>query len=85
MPKSLYSPELKALLEILRMRRQAAGVSQQELAKRLERTQSFVTKVETGERKLEIAEYLLWCRALGFSPSKLLADVEAAINVAQHP
>ncbi|MBB6124594.1 helix-turn-helix domain-containing protein [Sphingobium subterraneum] len=78
MVKSLYSPELGALLEILRARRQSAGISQHELAKRLGRSQSYVTKVETGERKLEVVEYLAWCRALGLPASGLLDEVEAA-------
>ena len=76
MPKSLHSPSLNKLLSLLRELRAEAGLSQQALAEKLERTQSFVTKVETGERKLEVLEFVAWCRALKASPSAIIEKVE---------
>lgn len=45
--------------------REAANVNQTELAKRLGRTQSFVSNYERGQRRLDVPEFILICRALG--------------------
>jgi transcriptional regulator with XRE-family HTH domain len=43
------------------------GLTQSELATRLEVTQSRVSKVEQGERRLDLVELQEWCSALGIS------------------
>lgn len=45
--------------------RKESGLSQQELADRLKRPQSFVSKYERGERKLDFIETVEICEALG--------------------
>ncbi len=76
MKKSIYSPEQVELLRLLREKRKGAGVSQIELAKRLGRSQSFVSKYESGELRLDLVELNLICRALGVSLSSFVRQFE---------
>ncbi len=63
--EKLYSPaDRDKLLALLRQVRVEAGIGQQQLADRLGRPQSFVSKYETGERRLDILELREVCRAL---------------------
>ncbi len=64
--------------KILRSARQKAGLTQADLAAKLHRPQSFVAKVESGERKLEMIEFIEYANILGADPGKL---VEALLSV----
>jgi len=57
----------KALQSLLRQIRKEAGLSQQELADLLEKPQSFVSKYESGERRLDILELRQICQHIGIS------------------
>jgi transcriptional regulator with XRE-family HTH domain len=57
--------------------RKQAGVTQAQLARKLGRPQSFVSKYELGERRLDIIEFLDVAAALSISPARLLAELEA--------
>jgi hypothetical protein len=70
----LYSTALAGLIAA----RKAAALTQIELAKTLGRPQSFVSKYEAGERRLDVAEYLAISRAIGADPYKLLKRAEAS-------
>ena len=52
--------------------RKKAGLTQQELAKRLRRPQSFVAKYEGGERRIDIVEFLWLVRAMKADPTVVL-------------
>ena len=69
MPKSIYDPEYRKIIDVLRDARTGLGMSQQVLADRLKRPQSFVAKVEGYERRLDVAEFIQVCRALGVEPA----------------
>lgn len=56
MSKSVYSKEYRTLLERLRQARLGAGLTQQQVAKLLRKPQSFVSKSELGERRLDPVE-----------------------------
>jgi len=66
MPKS-FRVESEKLAALLRTVRSQAGVTQAELARRLKLPQSFVSKYESGERRLDLVELRQICRALGIS------------------
>lgn len=70
----------KFLGRILRERREAAGLRQDELATKLGVPQSFVSKCETGERRVDVVELTAIARALGVPPAALLAEYERAAN-----
>ena len=53
---SIYSKEYKAFLGRLRQARIAAGLTQAEVATRLGRPQSYVSKCESGERRVDVIE-----------------------------
>lgn len=57
--------------------RQSAALTQTALAKKLGRPQSFVSKFERGERRLDVIEFLDVAEALGIDPHRLMRDVEA--------
>lgn len=54
--KSIYSEEYRRLCAVLRELRQEAGLTQVEVAMRLDVPQSFVSKYESGERRLDLVE-----------------------------
>jgi transcriptional regulator with XRE-family HTH domain len=64
MEKSLYSDNQKKLLELLRELREEAKLRQEDVAEALEVPQSFVSKYESGERRLDILELRAVCQVL---------------------
>jgi transcriptional regulator with XRE-family HTH domain len=70
----LYDHALAQLVEA----RKKAGITQADLALKLERPQSFVAKYEGRERRLDVAEYLQIARELGADPFKMLRASEKA-------
>ena len=56
MEKSIFSAGHARLLRVLRQVREKAGLTQIQLAKKLGKPQSFVSKYETGERRLDLLE-----------------------------
>lgn len=63
MTKTLRTPEHVYLCQRLRQVRLDAGLTQADLAERLEKPQSFVAKVETQERRLDVIEFAKWMMA----------------------
>jgi transcriptional regulator with XRE-family HTH domain len=70
--KSVHSPEQLALRELLIAARDKAGLTQQKLAKRLGKPQSFVAKYEGGERRLDVVEFIVIAREIGADPLRIL-------------
>ena len=67
-PKTLRSSEQLQFIALLRRARKAAGLTQQELADKLDRPQSFVAKYENGERRIDVIEFVaLAGRECGFA------------------
>jgi transcriptional regulator with XRE-family HTH domain len=58
--------------------RKSANLTQAELAKRLSRPQSFVSKYERGERRLDVVEFLEVAEALGMDPANLIKELDSA-------
>jgi transcriptional regulator with XRE-family HTH domain len=78
--KSIHTPEHKKLLTLLREIRVEAGLTQADLAKRLRRDQTVVSKYETGERRLDILELRDICEAVGISLSDFVRRLEKALK-----
>lgn len=74
MRKTLRSTEHARFLELLIRARRQAGLTQQQLAKKLGRPQSFVAKYENGERRIDVIEFATIARAIGADPLELFAD-----------
>lgn len=71
MKKSIYSPEYAEVLKTLVALRREAGMTQRQLAKKLKREQSFVWRIEKGERRLDVVEFHWVCKAMGFSSEEI--------------
>ena len=75
MPKSTDSQRYSTLLKLLTERRKALGLSQATLADRLGRIQTFVSKYERGERRLDIIEFLDIANALNLDPGRIIRQL----------
>ena len=73
MPASSQDPRYRALIDELKAVRTSAGVSQEELARRLGTRQQFVSKYESGERRLDVIEVVDVATALAIDLTALLA------------
>jgi len=72
MPQSLFSRDYKKFCALLLAERKAAGLTQIDVAKRLRKPQSFVSKYEQGERRLDVVEFLHIAKAIGFDPRSVV-------------
>jgi transcriptional regulator with XRE-family HTH domain len=80
MSQTLQSPRHKALITLLVERRKRAGLTQAQVARKLGRHQSFVATVESGQRRIDVVEFLEFAQVIGFDPRtaiRRLASVEA--------
>ncbi len=68
MPKSLQAQRYRALPPMLREMREAASLTQRELAKRLRMSHTMIHNSETAERRIDIAEFADWAAACGLDP-----------------
>ncbi len=75
MRKAQYSARYKRFRRLLVDRRRAAGLTQAVVAKRLSRPQSFVAKIENGERRLDLVEFLEVAEVIGFDPEAFIQDM----------
>jgi transcriptional regulator with XRE-family HTH domain len=73
--KSAHSPTYRAAIAVLKGARHRAGLTQQALAERLGRPQSFVAKFERGERRIDVAEFIEIAEAIEASPVRLFAAI----------
>lgn len=73
--KTLRSREHRALQRVLREAREAAGLTQTQLASRLGKEQSYVAKNEGGERRVDVVEFVRIAKACGADPLALLRTI----------
>lgn len=72
LPKSIHSPSQQAFRSLMTKARKDAGLTQQALAKRLGKPQSFIAKYEGGERRLDVLEFLEVARAIKVDPIRII-------------
>ena len=75
MAKAKFTPEYRLLCELLVRARESSRLRQADVAKRLGRPQSYVSKVELGERRLDVIEFLEFAKAVDADPVKLLRAI----------
>jgi len=73
--KHLRSARHRALITTIVQARKAAGLTQRQLASRLKRSNSFVWKIEAGERRVDLLEFIEIARVLGQDPVPMFARV----------
>jgi transcriptional regulator with XRE-family HTH domain len=70
--RSVYDPRYVEMIARLRAVREQKGLSQTELAQRLGKPQSYVSKAETCERRIDLIEALEFCEALGIGIAAII-------------
>lgn len=75
MKKSVWQKKYQTLAIELREIRKAAGFTQLQLAEKLDKPQSYVSKYENGDRYLDFIEVLAVCNACNTSPSVLIQKI----------
>jgi transcriptional regulator with XRE-family HTH domain len=74
--KQLRSAKHRALITVIVAAREAAGLTQRQLAAKLKRSNSFVWKLEAGERQLNVLEFIEIAKVLGVKASTLMTEIE---------
>lgn len=82
--KSVFTGEYAIFLQRLISARKEAGLTQQDMAGRLHKLQSFVSKYERGERRLDVVEFMSICRALEVDPCAIIREIEALSIATPH-
>jgi transcriptional regulator with XRE-family HTH domain len=75
MRKSIHSPEHQFVLDKLVLLRKQAGLTQRDLAAKLDREQSFVWRYEAGERRLDLVEFYWVSQALHSDAGEVYASL----------
>ena len=82
MQKSLHTEQHRVLCELLRELRTDAKLSQVQLAEAIDEPQSMVSRVEVGERRLDILELRQWLTALDMSLTVFVRRLESRLSTA---
>jgi transcriptional regulator with XRE-family HTH domain len=80
MTASVFSPRYRKLRQLLIQARTKRGLSQMALAERLGRPQTFVSKYERGERRLDLVEFLEIAETLKADAHDILGHVQAVVR-----
>ncbi|MDI9694461.1 MULTISPECIES: helix-turn-helix domain-containing protein [Burkholderia] len=71
----LYGQRYEKLRHVLRDVRRDAGLTQVQLAERLGRGQSYVSKMERGEQYVDVLEFVAWCEACNTPPREVIDKI----------
>jgi transcriptional regulator with XRE-family HTH domain len=80
MDKQIFSKEQKVLVAYLREIRQKASLRQEDVAEQLKRPQSFVSKYESGERRLDVLELRQLCKVLGSPFVQVMTELDRRLR-----
>jgi transcriptional regulator with XRE-family HTH domain len=83
MTRSLHRSDHAALIRVLVEARRERGLTQHDLAKKLGKPQSYIAKVEGGERRLDVVEFVDLAKAIGTRPSTLFDRIMEALDAAK--
>ena len=73
MAKAQQSPSYRALPRFLRELRERGGLTQRELGRRIRKPQSWVYNCESANRRVDVTEFVAWCKGCGTDPAKAFA------------
>ena len=80
MEKSVYTDDYSVVVRLLREARTAAGVTQVQMAKMLGKSQSFVSKYENGDSRMDILQLRTVCQTLGLSLAEFVERLEGRLK-----
>lgn len=78
---SVYSDEYQRVINALKKARKDKGITQAQLAEALGKPQSFIAKVESGERRLDVVEFVHLARLLEINFDQLLKEITTMLKV----
>ena len=73
-----YSARQRAVAGALRKARETAGLSQRQLSERLQQPPNWIQRIESLERRVDVAEFIAIAKAVGADPAELFREVLAA-------
>ena len=73
-----YSARQRAVAAALRKAREAAGLSQRQLSERLGQPPNWIQRIESLERRVDVAEFITIAKTVGADPAELFREVLAA-------
>jgi transcriptional regulator with XRE-family HTH domain len=76
MMKTIWNERHRRLIKLVTTARKNARIGQVQLAKKLNRTQTWVSRIETGERRLDVIELIDLAEAIGFDVSDFVAGLQ---------
>lgn len=82
-PRSTSSPGYQEVTDLVIRLRQEAGLSQRELAAKLGRELSYISRIKQGQRRLDLVEFAWHCKACGVDPEQV--GVELLKKLSRHP
>lgn len=80
MEKTIYTHEYAVVRRLLREAREQAGLTQVQFAERLQQSQSFVSKLERGDRRIDVIQLRTICRLLGLSLHEFVERLERELT-----
>ena len=79
MDKKLYRKRYEKFVDVLKVERTCCRITQEELAKKLGVTQTYISKIERGDRRIDVIELMEYCKATGISLSILIQKIESRL------
>lgn len=80
MPKTIFGGDHPHLVEVLVEARKAAGLTQAQLARLVDKDQTFVSLIERGQRRVDVVEFIALANAMNANPVTLMEKVCARIT-----
>lgn len=80
MASSLHDPRYKRILEMMVSARKSAGLTQRDVAARLKQPPSYIGKLESLQRRLDVIEMIDVLDAIGVKPTKFIAEMIADLK-----
>jgi ribosome-binding protein aMBF1 (putative translation factor) len=80
MEKSIHSARYAVFLKVLREARERADLTQVQLAQKIGESQTFVSKCERGERRVDVIELRAFCQAFGLNLKQFVGTLERAMG-----
>ena len=76
MTSSIFTRKYEIFKELLIEHRKRAGLTQQNLAELIDKPQSYISKYESGERRIDLVEFIDLAEALQFDKYEFIKDLE---------
>jgi transcriptional regulator with XRE-family HTH domain len=74
--KTIHTKRHRRLIELVTAERKNAGIRQVQLAKKLKKSQTWIARLEGGERRLDVVELIELAEAIGFDAPGVVAIVQ---------